>query len=279
MAALVFRWPSLAESPRPVSSKLDLDGKIRDHPCKKPAPERRQKRDRPHRQAGGDMKKTLGLILLLAAATTQAQGLTKSIGGSSSSDTSASQDQQADTFDEGKKYMFYVGADLQNPQLSISNSASYNNLQATSYDSRFWDLRVGYRLFKAIGVEVHYGIQDKSDDNLGDFKVRNYYGVFAVPTANVFNLFELAFPLGYTNSGVTINGTTADGTSNELVQKHLNSIAYGARAELPIRVFWNSLPNIRLTGGGMVYYQRSDAREYGFNFGLRYDFGFGTPSS
>lgn len=225
------------------------------------------------------MKKTLGLILLLATATTQAQGLTKSIGGSSSSDASASQDQQAGTFDEGKKYMFYVGADLQNPQLSISNSASYNNLQATSYDSKFWDLRVGYRLFKAIGVEVHYGIQDKGDDELGDFKVRNYYGIFAVPTANVFNLFELAFPIGYTNSGVTINGTTADGTSNELVQKHLNSIAYGARAELPIRVFWGSLPNIRLTGGGMVYYQRSDAREYGFNFGLRYDFGFGTPSS
>lgn len=225
------------------------------------------------------MKKILGLILLLATATTQAQGLTKSIGGSSSADAGASQEQQSDNFDEGKKYMFYVGADLQNPQLSISNSASYNNLQATSYDSKFWDLRVGYRLFKAIGVEVHYGIHDKNDDSLGDFKVRNYYGIFAVPTANVFNLFELAFPIGYTNSGITINGTTADGTSNELVQKHLNSIAYGARAELPVRVFWSALPNIRLTGGGMVYYQRSDAREYGFNFGLRYDFGFGTPSS
>jgi hypothetical protein len=224
------------------------------------------------------MKKVLGLILLLATATAHAQGLMKSVGGGSSSDSS-SQEQQSDRFDEGKKYMFYVGADLQNPQLSISNSASFGNLQNTSYDSRFWDVRVGYRLFKAIGVEAHVGIQDKDDKDLGDFKVRNYYGIFAVPTANVFNLFEIAFPLGYTNSGVTINGTTSDGTANELVQKHLNSIAYGARAELPIRVFWGDLPNIRLTGGGMVYYQRSDAREYGFHFGLRYDFGFGTPSS
>ncbi|WP_157572491.1 hypothetical protein [Nevskia soli] len=220
------------------------------------------------------MKKVLASILLLSAtATVHAQGLMKSVGGGSSgsSDSQAS----ADSFDDDRKYNFYVGADLQNTKLSISNSDSFSGLDSTSYDSKFWDVRAGYRLFKVVGIEAHYGIPDQDDGDPGRYKKRNYYGIFAVPTANVFDLFEIGFPVGYTNSGITVNGQTSAGTS-AVVEKHLNSIAYGANLEIPVRVLWRALPDVRLTGGGMVYYQRSDAREYGFHFGLRYDFGFGS---
>ena len=223
------------------------------------------------------MKRVLALSLLLATASVHAQGLMKSVGGGSS-DASSSQS-SSESFDDDKKYQFYVGADLQDTKLSISDSNSFGGLNNTSYDSKFWDLRAGYRLFKAIGIEGHYGIPDEDANQGGRYKTRKYYGVFAVPTASVFNLFEIAFPLGYTNSGITVNGTAADGTTPLTVQKHLNSLAYGANLEIPVRVFWRALPDFRLTGGGMVYYQRSDAREYGFHFGLRYDFGFVTPSS
>ena len=52
----------------------------------------------------------------------------------------------------------------------------------------------------------------------------------------------------------------------------LGSIAYGVDVEIPIKGLWDALPDIRLTGGGMVYYQKSDGRVYGLNTGLRYDF-------
>jgi hypothetical protein len=217
------------------------------------------------------------MLLSAFTASVQAQGLMKSVGGGGG-DSSGS-GSSTGSFDDDKKYMFYVGADLQDSKLSISDSGSYGGLNNTSYDSKFWDLRLGYRLFKAIGVEAHYGIPDEDAGNAGRYKQRHYYGIFAVPTANVFDLFEIAFPLGYTNAGVTVNGVTADSGTPLTVEKHLNSIAYGANLEIPVRVFWRGLPDFRLTGGGMVYYQRSDAREYGFHFGLRYDFGFGTPAA
>ncbi|HZR35873.1 MAG TPA: hypothetical protein VFA75_10895 [Nevskia sp.] len=223
------------------------------------------------------MKKSiLALLLVSATASVHAQGLMKNVGGGGG-DTAANQSSTG-AFDDEKKYMFYVGADLQDSKLSVSDSNGFGGLNNTSYDSKFWDVRLGYRLFKAIGIEAHYGFPDQDANEAGRYKTRNYYGFFAVPTANVFDLFEIAFPLGYTNSGITVNGQTTTG-SNAVVEKHLNSIAYGANLEIPVRVFWRALPDFRLTGGGMVYYQRSDAREYGFHFGLRYDFGFGQPSS
>jgi hypothetical protein len=224
------------------------------------------------------MKKTiLALLLVSVGANVHAQGLMKSVGGGGSE--SSSSQSSSESFDDNKKYMFYVGADLQDSKLSVSDSNSFGGLNNTSYDSKFWDVRLGYRLFKAIGIEAHYGFPDEDAKNPGRYKTRNYYGFFAVPTANVFDLFEIAFPIGYTNSGITVNGVATDGTTPLVEQKHLNSIAYGANLEVPVRVFWRALPDFRLTGGGMVYYQRSDAREYGFHFGVRYDFGFGEPSS
>jgi hypothetical protein len=218
------------------------------------------------------MKKVLAPLLLLAAvASAQAQDPVQAAESSESGKGTAAA-ASLGFFGAGKN-PFYAGAELHSAKLSISDSNSFNGLNAATYDSAFWDLRAGYRLLRFIGAEVHYGIADQGDQNPGRYRVNNYYGFFLVPTARVFDLFELGFPIGLTNSSVTVNGDSGSGAA-ERVRKHLDSLAYGANLEVPLQRYWGALPDIRLTGGATVYYQRSDAREYGYHLGLRYDFAF-----
>jgi hypothetical protein len=215
------------------------------------------------------MKRLLALMALCATAPVFAQGgLTRSLPGGGGGGGGGGEEEAAPE-PTTYKYRFYVGADLQDAKLSVSDSNGLNGLPPGGYDTKFWDVRAGYRVLKAVALEAHYGFKEQDDNDPGRFKVDNYWGIFLVPTGHVLNLFELSFPIGYVRQNITapINNTPTD--------IHLHSIAFGGNLEIPIREFWSALPDIRLTGGGMVYYQRSDAREYGFHYGLRYDFGFG----
>lgn len=151
----------------------------------------------------------------------------------------------------------YVGADYVVSTLSLSNGGSGTG----ELDSGMYRARVGWRALEAIGLEAHFGV-DNSDEEPGSVETKSYYGVFVVPTATVFEVAELAFPIGYAQSSFEQGSFSED----------YGSIAYGLDAELPIRTFAESLPDLRLTAGWMVYYQKSDARAYGANAGLRYDF-------
>ena len=130
---------------------------------------------------------------------------------------------------------------------------------ANEFESTMVRVRVGKRLFEAIGAELHVGI-DQADEEAGEVATDAYYGLFLVPTATLWDVLELGFPIGYARSEFGDDGDALD------------SIAYGAALELPIRALWDALPDVRLTSGAMVYYQKSDARVYGANFGLRFDF-------
>lgn len=152
----------------------------------------------------------------------------------------------------------YVGADYVLTTLSLSAPAAAG---ASQFDSGMYRGRIGVRALEAIGLEAQFGI-DNSDDEPGSVETKDYYGVFIVPTATVFEVAELAFPVGYAQSTFDNGGNSQD----------FRSIAYGIDAELPIRTFGDSLPDLRLTAGWMIYYQKSDARAYGGNLGLRYDF-------
>jgi hypothetical protein len=161
----------------------------------------------------------------------------------------------------------YVGADWVMTTLSVSAPLATG---ADQFDSGMYRGRVGMRALEAIGLEVQFGI-DNSDDEPGSVETKSYYGLFVVPTATVFEVVELAFPVGYAQSEFGAGGSGSDS---------LRSIAYGVDGELPLRTFGAELPDIRLTAGWMIYYQKSDARAYGANAGLRYDFqttGFGNP--
>lgn len=162
----------------------------------------------------------------------------------------------------------YVGLDLVNTTLSVS---SLGGFQARDYDSGIYRLRLGARLLEQVSFEFHYGF-DAGDEGPGEVSTQSYYGLFAVPAANLFDTVELAFPVGYAKSSVERPGASAD----------LGSVAYGVNAELPFRTFGENFPDLRLTAGWMVYYQKNDARLYGANVGLRYDFttagfNFGNP--
>src|SRR5215469_16018718 len=101
------------------------------------------------------MKKILALSLLLAAGAAHAQGMmSKNVGGGGSEGGGGGFGDLVDA-DEGK-YHFYVGADLQNPTLSVSDANSMKGIAVGDYYGKFWDVRAGYRLFKVIGIEAHY---------------------------------------------------------------------------------------------------------------------------
>lgn len=159
---------------------------------------------------------------------------------------------------ESDPFPVYFGVDLVNTTLAVSNLSGF---QARDYDSGIYRLRLGARLLEQVGFEFHYGF-DTGGEGSGEVSTGSYYGLFAVPHANLFDTVELAFPVGYATSSVERPGVSED----------LGSVAYGLNAELPLRNFGEDYPDLRFVAGWMVYYQKRDARLYGANFGLRYDF-------
>ena len=161
----------------------------------------------------------------------------------------------------------YFGIDYVITTLSLSTVVPAGT---SELDSGMYRGRVGVRALEAVGIELHYGV-DNSDSEPGSAETESYYGLFVVPTATVFEVVELAFPVGYARSSFGQGGASND----------FSSIAYGLDAELPFRSFAETMPDLRLTAGWMIYYQKSDARAYGANLGLRYDFqttgGLGNP--
>lgn len=168
----------------------------------------------------------------------------------------AEADPVAEESEPAAPWALYVGADQVNTTLSLSVPPTE---PANEFESTMVRVRVGKRLFEAVGAELHVGV-DQADEDAGEVTTDAYYGLFLVPTATLFEVLELGFPVGYARSEYGDDGEA------------LGSIAYGASLELPIRALWDALPDVRLTSGAMVYYQKSDARVYGANFGLRFDF-------
>lgn len=166
--------------------------------------------------------------------------------------------EEAPSEEPGEPWQVYVGADYVSTTLSLSDPGT---APAAEFDSTMIRVRAGKRVLESVGFELHYGV-DQADEEKGEVTTDAYYGAYLVPTATVFEMLELAFPVGY--------GRSEFGDSGEA----LGSVAFGLNAEVPLRAFISGLPDIRLVGGWMVYYQKSDARVYGANFGLRYDFSF-----
>lgn len=162
---------------------------------------------------------------------------------------------------ESTPWHVYFGGDWVRDTLSVT---SLNGYGAANYDTGMYRLRGGARLFDSIGAEAQIGL-NRSEDNTAASpatKTKSYYGLFLVPTATLFETVELAFPVGYAMSKFESVGASAS----------LNSVAYGLNTELPIRVFSAGLPDFRIEAGWMVYYQKTNARVYGLNAGVRYDF-------
>jgi len=163
--------------------------------------------------------------------------------------------------DEGEPMPIYLGVDQAMTTLSVSSLSGFDE---QDYDSGQYRLKVGAVPIESIAVEFQVGF-DNGGDAPDEVSTASYYGLYLVPHTTIIGGLELAFPVGYAKSSVERPGASSD----------LDSLAYGIDAQFPLRVFGESMPNLRVGGGGMVYYQRGDARLYGFSFGLRYDFAGG----
>lgn len=169
----------------------------------------------------------------------------------------------------GAPWRLYGGVDWVSATVSASRLSGF---ATNDYDSGLYRLRFGIKPFDNIAFEGNFGINRSASDPVSaDYD--NYYGVFAVPNATLFEVVNLEFPVGYAVSKVSTGRASAD----------LNSLAYGVNAELPLRAFTPDLPDLRFELGWMIYYQKVDARIYGLNAGVRYDFdiagGSSAPSS
>lgn len=158
----------------------------------------------------------------------------------------------------GTPLRLYGGIDWVRNTLSTSGVPGFGS---ANYETGMYRLRFGTKVFDQLGIEGHYGVNRSVDQKTGA-DTDDYYGLFVVPNAVLFNTVELAFPVGYAKYKVK-RGSAKDS---------LSSVAYGLNIELPLRLLTPDLPDFRFVVGGMIYSQSVAARVYGYHAGLRYDF-------
>lgn len=164
--------------------------------------------------------------------------------------------------DDGEPLYLYAGVDMAEVRASFSDDALVAKFGGDKLNSSFYRLRVGTRLFEAIGIEAHYGLPDQDDSGQRNFETGEYYGVFVVPTGVFLDVVEISAPVGYTLTKVERGGAS----------EKFDAVSFGMNIEVPITLDSEWLPDIRIGGGGTVYQAKNDARLYGYHFGIRLDF-------
>lgn len=161
--------------------------------------------------------------------------------------------------------LFYIGADARRLFVSFSDETLKQRFGGSKFSSNFFSVRAGIRVFEVVGLEVNYGQGHDSDDTIepGKLHTDTYWGFYAVPTGTFLDTVEIGVPIGFSILNV----------SNAADQRHdFQRMSFGLNIELPFRVFGETLPDLRIGGGGMVYQAENHARAYGFHAGLRMDF-------
>ncbi|MHA7834757.1 MAG: hypothetical protein ACX94A_09795 [Algiphilus sp.] len=174
---------------------------------------------------------------------------------------------QAGFFGEDRSVKYTVAADYVGNDVSFSDT-EFQGLSNKDLDTDMVNLRLGVRpenfagrgSFVTFEAQVGMGISD--DESAEDIETDIFYGLFVVPHAVVFELFELSFPVGYARTELTKDGAT----------ESFDSVSFGGNIMLPLRLFMPDAPDIRISGGGQVYHQSSELRVFGYNVGLRWDF-------
>ncbi|WP_420468499.1 hypothetical protein [Panacagrimonas sp.] len=164
--------------------------------------------------------------------------------------------------DGGLGWDLYAGVEFDMTTVDLSDDGLQEQFGRGRFESDFYKLRLGARLFEAVGVELHAGFPAHDADGR-EIETKQFYGLYFVPTGVIAELFEVSVRLGYAFSSV----------ENELASEDLDGASYGLSVEFPLRrAFGDSMPDLRLGFGGTVYQEERDARIYGFHGGLRYDF-------
>ncbi len=177
-------------------------------------------------------------------------------------DTASSDEGSSDSPAEPREGLkLYVGLEYDQTTVDINDEGLQDAVGGSRFDSDFYKLRLGVRMFEAVGVEFHAGFpaNDSSDDKL---ETKQFYGLYLVPTGVLLDTIEVSARLGYAYTEIKSDAgkQDADGAS------------FGVAFELPLRLLGEGMPNLRLGAGGTVYQEDRDARVFGWHGGIRYDF-------
>lgn len=156
----------------------------------------------------------------------------------------------------------YVGLEFDQTKVDVDDEALEAELGGNSrFDADFYKLRLGARIFEGVGVEFQAGFP-ASDASADELEVKQFYGLYLVPTGVVLETVEVSVRLGYAFVEL----------ENELGSEETDGASFGLAAELPLRRFGEGLPDLRFGIGATVYQEERSGRMYGFHGGLRYDF-------
>lgn len=200
-----------------------------------------------------------------AAAVTGGDSATEA---TTSEDTStvATDDSSSSSGDEGGGgggggRVFYIGVDYDMTKVDVNDSEQRAALGRRHFESNFYKLRLGTRLFEGVGLELHAGFPD-NDASARKLETKQFYALYLVPTGVLFDLVEVSARLGYAYTEL----------ESELGKDDADGASFGLAIEVPLRHFGEGMPNIRVGAGGTVYQEERDGRVYGWHGGIRYDF-------
>jgi hypothetical protein len=169
----------------------------------------------------------------------------------------------SESIDEEEPPNLYVGIDRVEAKIDLSDDGIEERFGTDELDGGFYRGRLGWRLIPGIAIEGVVGFAPDKAKAVDEFEMKKFYGAYIVPTGTVLDVLEISARFGYSwSSAEAENGA----------EKSFSGVSYGAELLFPIRVISKSLPNLRLTAGGTVFYQDRDARTMAWHYGLRYDF-------
>lgn len=196
-----------------------------------------------------------------AGSTDSSSSESSAAGALSGGDTTAA-DEETQSIDTSEGLKLYVGLEYDQTTIDINDDATEAALGRHRFDSDFFKLRLGWRVFDGVGVEFHAGFPaNKSSSD--ELETKQFYGLYLVPTGVFLNTVEVSARLGYAYTQLK-----ADGGGKE----DQDGASFGLAFELPLRAFGEGMPNLRVGAGGTVYQEEREGRIFGWHGGIRYDF-------
>lgn len=164
--------------------------------------------------------------------------------------------------DEGGDLALYLGAEYVDLRVDLSDEPMQAEFGRDEFDAQMYVLRAGIRMFEFIAFELQGGAGGSASGS-DELEVKQYLGAYFAPTGTIAEMVEISVRVGY--SFMTLESENGS-------EEDFDGVSYGVGVELPLRAFGESLPNLRIVGGGSVYQSDRDSRTFGWRAGLRYDF-------
>lgn len=172
---------------------------------------------------------------------------------------------------------------------SVSTDGPRNAIVRPNADGSAMSAHVGLWLNEGFAIEFRGGFAGDSAEFDGDgsgysghtAELNDYFGVYLVPHAQLFDWMVVAFPMGLTQLTVTMPDETDDSTTNgpdSLEELEGQSLSYGLDIRWGVGTFLadpdSTLGSLSINTGFMVYSTDEDLRATGANLGIQIGWAF-----